>query len=171
MKRHYLCLLFVLALMLPYSALGQESLSITVSTDKQNYGLGQIVVFTVKVQQAGAPLAHTPVYYELRDSQNQVRANGLITTDDTGRYTKQITIGDNFPLGSYTVYVRVTVGSQTASATTAFQTIPEFPSDVVLLFTLAVGIGILGASRRRKLSGKQALYQETWNVRVGTLGG
>jgi len=156
--------------MLPYSALGQQPLSITVSTDKQNYGLGQIIVFTVEVQQAGAPMAHTPVYYELRDSQNQTRANGLITTDDTGRYTKQITIGDDFPLGSYTVYVRVTVGSQTASATTTFQTIPEFPSDIVLLFTLAVGIGILGTSRKKKLSGKQALYQETLNVRFGTHG-
>jgi len=142
--------------MLPISARGQAPLVITVTTDKQDYGLGQVVMFTVQVQQSGGPVAHTPVYFELRDPQNEVRANGLISTDDTGKYTKQITIGNDFPLGAYTIYVRVTVGTQTASATASFQTIPEFASDMVLALTLAIGVGILKVSRRKRLTRKQS---------------
>jgi hypothetical protein len=161
MNRPYVFLMFVMALMLPVLTMGQGSLSITVTTDKQDYGLGQIVTLTIQVQQSGAPVAHTSVYYELRDSQNQVRANGLITTDDTGRFTKQITIGNDFPLGAYAVYARVTVGDQTASATTAFQTIPEFSSNVVLMIAFVVGTGILGAFGRGTPFRKQSLYRET----------
>jgi hypothetical protein len=170
MNRAYLCLLFVLALMLPAPAVSQTSLSITVGTNSQDYGLGQIVLVTVKVELSGAPVAHTPVYYELRDPRNQTIANGLMTTDDTGRYTKQIAIGNDFPLGSYTVYVTVTVGSQTASATASFQTIPEFPSYMVLVFTLGISVGILGAFGRRRPSRKQPFYHETWNVRAALVG-
>ena len=141
--------------MLPHSASGQASLSITVTTDKQDYGLGQIVMFTVQVQQSGGPVAHAPVYFELRDSQNEVRANGLISTDDTGKYTKQITIGNDFPLGSYTVYVRVTVGSQTQSATAAFQTISEFTSGMALILALAMGASVVEVCRRRNFNRKQ----------------
>lgn len=142
--------------MLPLSAFCQAPLVITVTTDKQDYGLGQIVTFTVQVQLSGGPVAHTPVYFELRDPQNKVRVNGLISTDDTGKYTKQITIGNDFPLGSYTVYVRVTVGSQTSSATAAFQTIPEFTSDMPLMLALAMGVSIMEACRRRKFNRKQS---------------
>jgi hypothetical protein len=170
MKRAHLCLLFVLALMLPVPAVSQNPLSISVVTNSQNYGLGQVVLVTVKVELSGAPVAQTPVYYELRDPLNQTITNGLITTDDTGRYTKQIMIGNDFPLGSYTVYVRVTVGSQTASATASFQTIPEFSSYIVLVFTLGISLGILGPFGKRRSSRKQPFYHETWNVRVALSG-
>ena len=141
--------------MLPLSASGQASLSITVTTEKQDYGLGEIVIFTVQVRQSGGPVAHAPVYFELRDPQNEVRANGLISTDDTGKYTKQIMIGNDFPLGSYTIYVRVTVGNQTASDMAVFQTIPEFTSGIVPMLALAMGASIIELRRRRKFTRKQ----------------
>lgn len=151
MSRQYFCVLFVALMMLLVSALGQEALSITVSTDKQNYDRGQAVLITVKVQQFGAPVASTVVYFELRDPQNQVKASGFMITDSTGKYSKQIMIGDSFPLGSYTVYVSVTVGSQSASATAVFQTIPEFAFSLVLVVAFVVAIGMLSAFGKREL--------------------
>lgn len=143
MSRQYLYLLPVLALtLLPVSTLGQEALSITVTTDKQSYDLGQAVLITVRVQQFGAPVANVLVYFELRDPQHQVRASGTMITDSTGKYTRQILIGNELPLGSYTVYVTATVGNQSASAETVLQTIPEFPSTLVLMFALVIAIGI-----------------------------
>lgn len=160
MNRPHVFLMFVVALMLPILALCQGSLSITVSTDKQEYGLGQIVIFTIQVQQSGAPVAHTSVYYELRDSQNQVRANGLITTDDTGRFTKQITIGNDFPLGSYAVYARH-CGRPDCHC---HDCVPNNSRVFIQRCSggcICRGIGILGAFGRGTHFRKQPLYRKT----------
>jgi hypothetical protein len=135
----YLCLLFVLALiLLPVSTSGQETLTITVTTDQQSYALGQTILMAISVQQFGSPVASVAVFYELRGPQNQVITNGFGITDSTGKYAKQVTVENDFPLGAYTVYVSVSANGQTASATGAFRTIPEFTSGPVLLAFLII---------------------------------
>lgn len=156
MKNRCLFAVIVLTLIpLLVPALGQTSLTITVSTDKQNYDLGQLIVITGSVHQSGAPVPNAVVVFELRDPQNQVKASGFMNTDSSGAYSRQLTIGNDFPLGAYTVYVSVTVGSQSASATTKFQAIPEFLSSLVPVIALVITIGILRGNGK----------QETWRKR------
>jgi len=152
MARQYLCFLFVLVLMLlPVATRGQEALSITLTTDKKNYDLGQAVLFTVRVQQSGAPVASVVVFFELRGPHNQVITNGFGITDSTGKYSRQIAIGNDFPLGAYTVYVSVTANGQSASATAVFQAIPEFVSGSMLVqvFAFVLAISLLRLRGKR----------------------
>ena len=131
--------------------LGQDTLSISVSTDKQDYDLGQVVLITVRVQQFGAPVANAVVYFELRDPQNRLKSSGFGgVTDSSGKISWQVIVGNDFPLGSYTVSVSVNAGGQTATAQTAFQTIPEFQSILVLVVALAIAIGMLEVSRKKE---------------------
>jgi hypothetical protein len=153
LTKQYLCLLFVLALiLLPVLTSGQETLSVTVTTDKQSYALGQTILIAISVQQFGAPVASVVVFYELRGPQNQVITNGFGITDSTGKYMRQITVGNDFPLGSYTVNVKVSANGQDASATSAFQTIPEFTLGPLLiqLFSFLITITVLRSYRKRK---------------------
>jgi Tfp pilus assembly protein PilZ len=153
LAKQILCFLFVLVLMLlavPTSA--QENLTVTVTTDKQSYSLGQTILIAVSVQQFNAPVASVVVYYELRGPQNQVITNGFGITDSTGKYVRQVTVGNDFSLGSYTADVKVSANGQTASASSAFQTIPEFTSSsgLVLIQALAflIAVTVLTAYRR-----------------------
>jgi len=153
LTKQYLYLLFVLAfVLLPLSASGQETLSVTVTTDKQSYSFGQTILIAISVQQFGAPVASVTVFYELRGPQNQVIANGFGITDSTGKCMKQVTVDNDFPLGSYIVYVSVSANGQTAYATSAFQTIPEFTSSLglVLVQSLAFLIPIIMLRSRAK---------------------
>ena len=156
-KQYDYCLLLVLALLLvPISTSGQENLSITVTTDKQSYALGQTILIAASVQQFGAPVASVSVFYELRGPQNQVVTNGFGITDSTGKYTRAVTVGNDFPLGSCTVYVSVSANGQTASATSAFQTIPEFTSSLGLVlvqaFVLLIAITAIASRRKKKVA-------------------
>ena len=151
----YLYLLFALALvLLPIPASTQETLSVTVTTDKQSYSFGQIILIDISVQQFGAPVASVTVFYELRGPQNQVVANGFGITDSTGKCMKQVTVDNDFPLGSYVVYVSVSANGQTAYATSAFQTIPEFSSSLALVlvqsFAFLIAITMLRSRAKRK---------------------
>ena len=155
MSKRYLYLLFALALLLlPVSASSQETLSVTVSTDKQSYSFGQTILIAISVQQFGAPVASVTVYYELRGPQNQVIANGFGITDSTGKCMKQVTVESDFPLGSYIVYVSVSANGQTAYATSAFQTIPEFTSSLSLVlvqsFAFLIAVTMLRSRVKRK---------------------
>jgi hypothetical protein len=143
--KQYLCLLFVLALMLlAVPTRAQENLTVTVTTDKQSYSLGQTILIAISVQQFNAPVASVVVHYELHGPQNQVITNGFGITDSTGKYMRQVTVGNDYPLGSYTVDASVSANGQTASASSAFQTIPEFTSSsgLVLVQALAFLIAI-----------------------------
>jgi hypothetical protein len=152
MSRLYFCGLFILGLMLlSVPAFGQETLSVTVTTDKLDYDLGQVVLITVRAHQFGAPVANAQVYFELCDPQNQVKASGFVrgVTDSSGKVSWQVMVGSNYPLGSYTVYVSINAGGQTATAQTAFQTIPEFPSILVLVVALAIAFCMLEIYRKK----------------------
>jgi hypothetical protein len=149
----YLCVLVALMLILfPVSTGGQENLSIAVTTDKQTYALGQTILIAVSVQQFGAPVASVTVFYEVQGPQNQVITSGFGITDSTGKYMKQITIGNDLSVGSYTVTARVSANGQNASAISAFQTVPEFASDLILvqLFAFFSAIALLRSSRKRE---------------------
>lgn len=122
------------------------------TTDKQTYALGQTILIAVSVQQFGAPVASVVVFFELRGPQNQVITNGFGITDSAGKYMRQITIGNDFSLGSYSVIVKVSANGQDASATSAFQAIPEFSSDLILvqLFALFIAITMLRSYGKRE---------------------
>jgi hypothetical protein len=153
MRKGDFYVLFVVGLaLLPVSALGQDTLAVTVSTNKQNYDRGQFVLITVEVQKSGTPLKSTTVYYELIDPLGEQISSGFMITDSTGRYTKQVMIGNSSPLGSYTVYVSVTVGDESASATASFQTVPEFNSSVALLVAIVAAVALLTAFRKKENS-------------------
>jgi hypothetical protein len=147
--RHFLAF-FTLAL-LPVSALAQDALIVTVTTDKQTYDQGQFVLITVEVLKSGTPAAYTTVYYQIRDPAGQPISSGFIITDSTGHYTKQIMIGNDFPLGSYEVYVSVTIGDESASATADFQTVPEFNSSLALLSAFVAAVGVLTAFGKKRI--------------------
>jgi hypothetical protein len=152
-KYRYLCLVVALTfILLPVSTSGQETLSVTVTTDKQTYALGQTILIAVSVQQFGAPVASVVVFFELRGPQNQVITNGFGITDSTGKYMRQIAIGNDFSLGSYSVIVKVSANGQDASATSAFQAVPEFSSDLILVQLLAffIAITMLRSYRKRR---------------------
>jgi hypothetical protein len=155
LAKQYLFLLFLLALiLLPVPTSGQENLSVTVTTDKQSYALGQTILIAISVQQFGAPVASVVVFYELRGPQNLVVANGFGITDSTGKCTREITVENSFPLGSYTVSVTVSANGQTASATSAFQTIPEFTSGLGLMlvqaFAFLIAMIMIRSGAKRK---------------------
>jgi hypothetical protein len=152
-RRYRGFLLLALVVMLlagPVSA--QENLSVTVTTDKQTYALGQAIIISVSVQQFGAAVASVSIFYELRGPQNQAITSGFGITDSNGKYTKTATVANDFPLGSCTVYVSVSANGQTASATSAFQTIPEFNSGVgaLLVQTFVLLIAIMAIKSRRR---------------------
>ena len=152
-----ICLLFVLVFMLlPVPAHGQVTLTVTVTTDKQSYSLGQTILIAISVQQSGAPVVSVEVFYELRGPQNQVIANGFGITDSTGKCMRQVTVENDFPLGSYIVYVSVSANGQTAYATSAFQTIPEFTSGLGLVlvqaFAFLIAITMLRSCAKRKFA-------------------
>jgi len=150
----YFFAFFTLALaLLPVSALAQDTLMITVTTDKQTYDQGQFVLITVEVLKSGTPAAYTTVYYQIRDPAGQPISSGFIITDSTGHYTKQIMIGNDFPLGSNEVYVSVTIGDESASATADFQTVPEFNSSLALLSAFVAAVGMLTAFGKREYCG------------------
>lgn len=135
--------------MLIISAFGQsQTLSVTVNTGKQSYDQGQLISITGIVQDSGSPVPNVVVVFELRDPQKQVRASGFTTTNSSGGYSRQIMIGNDFPNGAYSVYVSVTVGSQSASATTEFQAVPEFSSAWMLVIAFTMAIIILGRKLR-----------------------
>jgi hypothetical protein len=143
---------FMLALvLLPVSALAQDTLTITVSTDKQTYDQGQFVLITVEVLKSGTPVAYTTVYYQILDPVGKPISSGFMITDSTGHYTKQIMIGNDFPLGLYEAYVSVTVGDESASATAVFQTVPEFSSSLALLSAFVAVVGMSTAFRRKRI--------------------
>jgi hypothetical protein len=155
--KQYLCLLFLLALiLLPVPASGQETLSVTVTTDKQTYALGQTILIAITVQQFGGPVASVVVFYEVRGPQNLVITNGFGITDSTGKCTREVTVENSFPLGSYTVSVTVSANGQTASATSAFQTIPEFTSGLGLVlvqaFAFLIAITMMRSCAKRKFA-------------------
>jgi hypothetical protein len=152
-KHRYFWLLIALAfILLPVSASGQETLSVTVTTNEQTYALGQTILIAISVQQFGAPVASVTVFFEVQGPQNQVITNGFGITDSTGKYMTQITIRNDLSLGSYTVIARVSANGQNASATSAFQTVPEFTSDLILvqLFAFFIAITMLRSYGKRK---------------------
>ncbi len=143
--------------LLPTLTSGQQNLSITVTTDKQTYAVGQAIFISILVQQSGAPAASVVVFYKLVGPQNQLITEGFGITDSTGKYMKMVTVGNDFPVGSYTAFASVSVNDETASATCAFQTVPEFASGLWLVQVVAFFIAITLLSRKRKPAQQSAL--------------
>ena len=132
------------------SVSGQGPVTLTVTTDKQVYDRGTVLAITGQVQDSGSPVPNVVVVFELRDSQNNVKASGFATTDQAGAFSRTITVGNDFAVGSFTVYVSVTVGDQTASNSVSFQVVPEFPlgPGLVMLVAFAVALSFLKKTGR-----------------------
>jgi len=131
------------------SASGQGTLTISVVTDKITYDHGEVITITGQVQSSGSPVPNAVVVFELRDSQNNVRATGFMTTDQVGAFSRTITVGADFLNGSYSVYCSVVVGDQVASNSASFQVVPEFPmgASLVTLVALVVALSLLKKAR------------------------
>lgn len=82
----------------PISA--QGTLTITVLTNKLAYDHGEVITIAGQVQSSGGPVPNVVVVFELRDSQNNVKATGYMTTDQVGAFSKTITVGGDFSVGS-----------------------------------------------------------------------
>jgi hypothetical protein len=156
--RYFWALLVLGLIILPASALGEETLSIKVSTDKQDYGLGQSVFVTVEVQKSGNPVAGATVYFDLRGPEGRSVLSGFMITDSSGHYTKRIVIGNDLPLGSYAVHVSVTIGDDSASATAVFQTVPEFGSNLALLLAFVAAVWTLTVFRKKGMFRKTRMF-------------
>jgi hypothetical protein len=152
MKKTSVPLVFALmigVLLLTHLAIAQSTISISVSTSKGSYNLREAITIAGQVLNGSTPVPNAVVVFELRDSQNQVKASGYMTTDQSGQYSR--TVSGNFTQGGYTVYVNVTVGNQTASNNTAFQVVPEFPAgiDFVLTIALILSFGLTRITQRK----------------------
>jgi hypothetical protein len=152
MKKTFVPLIFALMigiLTLTHSTLAQSAISISVSTSKGSYNLRETITITGQVLNVTTPVSNAVVVFELRDSQNQMRASGYMTTNQTGQYSR--IVSGNFTQGGYTVYVNVTVGNQTTSNNTGFQVVPEFPSGIefVLAIALILTFGLTTVMQRR----------------------
>ena len=113
--------------------LGQGTLTVSVATDKITYDHGEAITITGQVRNSGNPVPNAVVVFELRDSQNNVKATGFMTTDWAGAFSRTITVGGDFLGGSYSVYCSVVVDDQVASNSASFQVVPEFPMGTSLV--------------------------------------
>ncbi len=132
------------------SVLGQGTLTISVATNKTTYDHGGVITITGQVQSSGNPVPNAVVVFELRDSRNNVKATGYMTTDGVGSFSRTITVGADFLDGWYSVYCSVVVGDQVASnSASPFQVVPEFPmgASLVALVALVVALSFLRKPR------------------------
>lgn len=138
MNRSYITpwLLVVGVIFVIVPVFGQGTLTITVSTVKQAYSNGENIVIEGQVLNSGTPVPNVVVVFELRDSANNVKASGYMTTDQSGTFSRTIAATGAMAQGSYTVYVSTTAGNENASNSTSFQVVSEFPATHYLVMLM-----------------------------------
>jgi hypothetical protein len=145
----------VLCLLVVSPAFAESGLTITVATDKQAYGHGEVIVIMGEVMDAGQPLSNVTVAFELTNlSGSSTFASGFMTTNSAGAYSRNLTVGGFLlhfsPTGAFKVIVSVTLGNETASSSASFQVVPEFPysaEQIVLVASIVVCL-VLATWRR-----------------------
>lgn len=126
-----LALALVIALQLlslsPSNAAGQ--LSVTVSTDKQSYGPGELITIDGMVRdETSQAVAFVTVSIQVNDpSGNPIHITSVLSGVD-GSFSDQFTVPAGSVDGGYTVFTTATKPGYTeASNQTAYTVIPEFP--------------------------------------------
>lgn len=140
--------IFSLAIIAQVSlVLAQGVLEITVQTTVSN----SKITFTGHVTQSGDPVANATVVYEMRSANNSLTASGFTVTNATGGYSRSLTVPSNSTPGSYTIYVSVSYDGQSASTSTSFQPVPEFPASAIPLLLFLPICLLTVRLRQRKL--------------------
>ena len=125
-----------------------EQLTVTIFTDKQTYGPGELATITGQVldeNMQGVPLASVSI--QANDpSGNPIHVALVISTTDGG-YSDQFTTPTGPVNGVYSVYVTATKpGYGTASGQVVCTIIPEFPEAqlpwIMLLLTLVLSLTV-----------------------------
>ena len=150
-----LCILMLTAVLFltylePLNAGGQ--LSVTVSTDRQTYGLEETVTITGNVSDGnlqGVPFASVSIQV-VSPSGDPMHIASVITSAD-GTYTDQFTVPAGSTDGGYVIYVTASKpGYSDASSQTAYTVIPEFPiSGSLWLMLLSILFVALFARRKQ----------------------
>lgn len=130
--------------------LGQGVLAITVYATA---GKSNEITFTGKVTQGGGPVANATVVYEIRSANNSLTGSGFAVTNATGAYSRSMVVPSSSTPGPYTIYVGVSNDGESASNSTSFQPVPEFPAFAIpLLFLLSICmVTVRLRHRQRKL--------------------
>jgi len=156
MRRSRLLLLFLVMTLIPFAvgrsdAAGQ--LHVTVSTDKQSYGPGELVAVNGQVLDDslnGVPFASVSI--QANDpSGNPVHVAQVLSSTD-GSYKDQFRAPPNPTNGGYAVYVTASKpGYADASSQAACVITPEFStSQVPFLMLLAAILTVLLAKKREQ---------------------
>jgi hypothetical protein len=149
----YISLLLVM-IFLPFligssNAVGQ--LTVTVSTDKQNYGPGELITITGKVFDENLQsVAFASVSIQVNDPNgNPIHITSIVSTTD-GSFEDQFTVPEGSTNGGYTVFATASKPGYTdASNQTAYAVIPEFPiSDMLWLMVLPILLAVLLVRRK-----------------------
>jgi hypothetical protein len=159
MKCSRFCLIFFVLLSLQISLLSASYagglLSVNVSTDKQSYGLGEVITITGKISdETTQGVAFASVSIQVNDPNgNPIHLTSVLSGVD-GSFGDQFTVPASSADGDYTVFASASKpGYVDASNQTAYAVIPEFPSMTVLwLIPFSVLLAML-LTRRQESAG------------------
>lgn len=113
-------LVLLLLLFFVPSAIAQETLKITISTDSSSYNPSEAVRLNGKVTLSENPVGGAVVVFEARNPQNSVIGSGYASTSSEGNYGKEFVLQSDATSGLYTIYVNVNYQGQMSSAETRF---------------------------------------------------
>jgi len=155
MKRPRLLVTLLLALSLQLFLLGSSNavgqLTVTVTTDKQSYGPGELITINGQVlDDFSQGVAFASVSVQVNDPNgNPIHITSIFSNID-GTFTDQFTVPAGSVDGGYTVFTTASKpGYMEDSNQTAYTVIPEFPiSDMLWLMLIPILLATLLARRR-----------------------
>jgi uncharacterized protein YfaS (alpha-2-macroglobulin family) len=151
MKRSKLLLAAVLLPFLVPATNASAQLSVTVFTDKQNYGPGELITVSGQVLDEDLQgVAFTTVSIQVNDPNgNPIHITSVISSMD-GSFTDQFTVPAGSTNGGYTVFATASKSGYTdATNQTAYAVIPEFPVSNILWVVLASLLTAVLLTRRK----------------------
>ncbi|MEM3547105.1 MAG: hypothetical protein QXU47_07080 [Candidatus Bathyarchaeia archaeon] len=131
--------LLLVALLLLATPATAAVITVTVTTDKSSYLLGQVVTISGTVKEDNVAKANVYVNVEVRDPAGTLRFADVVKTGTDGSYTTSFRLAETLPTGTYTV--KAVYGG--VSKTTSF-TASSAPTFTVTLTpeTATVPIGL-----------------------------
>jgi hypothetical protein len=167
MKCQGWCLLFlILAAVVPFTvdySYGANQLSVTLSTDKQSYEPGEVLMITGRVlDQSLNGVALASVSIQVNDpGGNAIHVGWILSTTD-GYYEDQFIAQDDSMNGGYSIYVTASKpGYVDATAQAGCIITPEFQvSHVQWLMLLPALLLVLFAEKRKRDSIKRGTLED-----------
>ena len=144
----------ILSLLGPSQAASQ--LFVTVSTDKQSYGPGELITISGKVlDNSQQGVAFASVSIQVNDpNQNPIHIASTISAAD-GSFTDQFTVPVGSADGGYVAFATASKPGYTdASNQAAYTVIPEFPAQSTL-WLISIPLLLVALLMRRRKSGRE----------------